>query len=134
MEIPKNYCSAIVWTISLGLACLSSAKLVKEPEDVFAFQGGSAGFPCQDDEADYPPVWNISGKMFYFTHLPSKITVTRDLLTALDVDKHDNGSTYQCIFESSQYTSVSRVGTLYVYSGKILSLSDRWLPTIVNLS
>lgn len=91
---------------------------VFEPQDNSTFQNRSVSFRCQDDSVSFPPIWNISGKYYYRTHLPRNYIYHARQLTYFDVRKSDDGNTYQCFFHNGTYSSISRIATLQVYKGK----------------
>ena len=116
----KLYC-ALEGFMLLGLSSGGLFSIVEEPEDSFVLlrTNSSAQFLCLDNEASFPPLWNISGYIYYSLNLPTKYSFYNNMLEVSRIARNDDESTYQCIFDSIHYSSLSRIATLNVYKGNL---------------
>lgn len=87
----------------------------EKPEDRSSFLHDNVTFECDDPDAIFSPLWNISGLVFEEDQLPAEYTVTYRTLTYHNVQQED---TFQCIFNNGTYLRYSRIATLQIYSGE----------------
>jgi len=92
---------------------IGTPQIIQEPEDAHVVEGDTAYFNCSIIGTTNRPLWKINGISYYTEDYPPRIDYLRSskVLEIINVQRRDNGSTYQCI----TLTQSSRVATLTVY-------------------